>query len=517
MSKFNYKEKILRDNINPGGGFSSDTQQTAPELCYNATISSLSKPTSTIDLGASQSFYDIQNTIKESITAKGGFGMFSASASASYLRSIEDKYYSLSLSYHAIYHSTTNVQLGGYGQNVLTDFGKEIYNDGNNPYFGLVCGDQYTKSFEQGALLLLSINLEFKNNVQKEEFNAHAGASFGNVFSASGDIQKVASQYSIDGLVSMQAYQIGGYPSQLSKILNKDGNGDYYVLTCSLQNMDNCINAASGMLDYAVDNFPNQISFQNNTGLTPLGIGWASYQPIYYVGLTPPQSFVTPQVEESREILADNFVQMQYYLQRFENLQEGYPVLWNTASDLYKSINKLHDRARDNLDELLNIENPSQGSLGCYNTPDQCVTIKDNILANLNPFNNNDLVFLKGYEGVQYSFVIKDIGAYIYKISEDNWSGLPVHMGDDRFLISLESFEVDNISLNYTADARVPEGTAHFTYAGISSDGGDSYTGTAKDPQPSKQTYYRDTSPFYFEIYNGTDSEMDLAGESIYD
>lgn len=73
---------------------------------------------------------------------------------------------------------------------------------------------------------------------------------------------------------------MGGEPSQLTKILNKDSTGQYYALTFSLTAMENCIKAASGLPDYAKDNFSTQFSFQNNTGFTPLGIAFSQYTPI---------------------------------------------------------------------------------------------------------------------------------------------------------------------------------------------------------------------------------------------
>lgn len=57
--------------------------------------------------------------------------------------------------------------------------------------------------------------------------------------------------------------------------------------------MDQCIKAASGLLDYARDNFSTQFSFQNNTRLTPLGIAFSQYTPIEYIGLIPRVSLVS--------------------------------------------------------------------------------------------------------------------------------------------------------------------------------------------------------------------------------
>ena len=97
----------------------------------------------------------------------------------------------------------------------------------------------------------------------------------------------------LDGEVSVLAYQVGGDPSRLGNILKKDGNGTYYVISCSLQDMDSCSAAANGLLSYAESDFNSQFSFSDGKGISPLGAGYTQHHPIRYIGLTDPPSFVT--------------------------------------------------------------------------------------------------------------------------------------------------------------------------------------------------------------------------------
>ena len=80
----------------------------------------------------------------------------------------------------------------------------------------------------------MNLNIEFRSRSEKSTFKASAKASFGNLFSASTDISNTAKSLKIDGSVSISAYQLGGNPSQLARVLTKDAAGDFYVLTCSL-------------------------------------------------------------------------------------------------------------------------------------------------------------------------------------------------------------------------------------------------------------------------------------------
>ena len=47
----------------------------------------------------------------------------------------------------------------GYGTAALTPSGFKAYDDGNNPDFGVTCGDHVISEFKTGAMLALSLNL----------------------------------------------------------------------------------------------------------------------------------------------------------------------------------------------------------------------------------------------------------------------------------------------------------------------------------------------------------------------
>jgi hypothetical protein len=510
----------LKDgNIVAGAGYSTDSQQVPSQLCYNATVSSISGQSASLQLDTAQSFSDIQNDVRISVSLKGGVGMFSADAQASYLQSMEDKEYSMSLNYYYYAFTTAAVQLAGVELDALNDFGKSMYsNNATYPYFGIFCGDQYISAYDEGAMLLMGINIQFSSKYEKTQFDLHAEASFGDIFSASGQIQQIASQYSITGSVVMQAFQIGGDPSQLSYILNKDSNGDYYVLTCSLNAMTNCISAASGMLDYAKYNITTQFSFANNTGLTPLGTGFISYNPIYYVGLTPPPSLVTPNVTEDRLTLANDLLENQYYEQNLYSLLNGYPVAWDTTSTLYATIQNLYQTAQNNVAAIMNSANPQAGGLGCYTFPNQCDTITQNINSNLVSINGSDLNFLSPIQFVYPSV----FGEYYYDGS--NYAILPYPPGGNGDVFAnLVSVSITNTSFSDFVNYHGGKcgGCIWTGCTTTSSTDGINYYGQYVAVQGSNCGSFNGRqfattkiiSPFYFEAYNGTNSDLEVSGE----
>ena len=517
MSKSNKETvSILKgSNIAAGGGYSTDSQQVAPQICYSTIASPFSGQSASLGLDTSQSFMDIQNEAKLSVTTEGGIGMFSADAEASYLQSMEDKDYSMSLNYHYTTYATVSMQLAGFGVDALTESGKSFYNNGNNTYFGLTCGDHYISSYNEGAMLLMGINIQFSSHYEKEQFTASAGTEFGNIFSACGEIEQTASAYGMSGSVTMQAYQMGGDPSQLSYILNKDSNGDYYVLTCNLNNMNDCTKAASGMLDYAKYNFSTQISYENNTGLTSLGTGFMEHQPINYIGLTPPISLVIPQVENNREKLADLLIEYQHYEQKFYELIEGYPVNWDITSDIYKTSESLYQIAQKNIALLMSPSNPQAGALGCYSYPNQCEDITQSILEDIVPITAENLIYLEPIK-YYYDTPCSCIGSYIYRNGDNENSWAPYSPAGAKDSVSDYKYFIVTSPTSYTANYCLTNTPHWYLTNGTSTDDGLTYTGTYLDVTEDK--YWGDglasrhDSPFYFSAYNEADQASEITG-----
>src|SRR3989339_13967 len=464
-------------NIQAGAGYSSDAQQVALQPCFNASISSQSDPESYLKLQSAISFSQLENDLKINISTDANIGIFSGDAEANYFSSIKETDYSFSLNYYQYSQSTTQVALNGFGMDALNEQGKSLYDNGQNPYFGLVCGDNYISSYGQGALLMMSININFADNAQKQIFLAKAGMSFGNIFDATGSIQQIATQNNLSGSLIIEAYQKGGDPSQLSKILSKDPSGQYYALTCDLKNLGNCTQAANGLLDYATNNFSTQYSFTTGQGLTPLGVGFSTYIPIRYIGLKEPASLVTPQVQKDRQKLSTDLDEYNYYQQKLYELLYGYPVAWDTTSTIYKNIQSLYQRSQNNIQVILNPSNPEQGGRGCYDTPDACDTVVNAIESKIVAINPSDLSFLS-----QLQYAVPTEGAYFYRVgdADTSWAALVVPGYRGNTLTGVRSVSINNSQYSFNVDANVPVDNWNYWYTGTSTDG-ITYTGTEYD------------------------------------
>lgn len=283
------------------------------------------------------------------------------------------------------------MEIGFGAAAVLTPDGMRAYQDGTNPDFGLICGDQFIDSYKSGATLIMGLKVEFQSSASKQSFMFHSGTSFGSFGSVSIDLQNTAQKYSISGKVTIEAYQMGGNPSQLSKILNKDDKGNYYAAMCSLTDMVSCQKAVNGLLDYATERFTSQVSVVDNKGMSSFSIGFASLVDVKWLGITIPPAWVNYEIQQARIRLADAYFQNKYYVEKFYVLLNKYPIPWNKTSSLYKNVQKLSALANANMDLLMDA---STGAITCYSDVKNCVKNSKNIFSSLSQIDSDSLTFL---------------------------------------------------------------------------------------------------------------------------
>ena len=469
----NLTSPVQSGNVVPGSGYSNDSEQIAPQICYNGYVSSVTSEHGRLELDTALSFSELEHQLNVNVEATVGIGEFSASAEASYLHSIEDKNYSLSLNYLEYSDAKVAIGIKGQGIGALNSQGKLAYNDGKNIYFGLACGDNYLDSYKKGALLTIGLNINFASSEEKKQFETKIKGNFGSIVSASTTIQEMARKYKLNGSITLTAFQEGGTPEKLGQIMKKDPKGEYYILHCNnIQNMGDFIKAAGGVLDYAHDSdkFPSQYSLKNNRNITPLGLGFATYQDIRLLSLTPPSSFVTPEVTKARKQLHGHLNENIYYRQKLHDLLYGYYVNWDTGNDIYKKISRLYQRSQNNLDTIENPA-PQYGAIGCYTKPYDCIAIAENIKENLEPITQNDLSTLNPIR----TYMSGPYTAYYY--NGTSWRADMMHNSGECYLLGINSIAVTPEHFSLTASAHCPGVDFTFWYNGTSTDGSKHYIG----------------------------------------
>ena len=243
--------------------------------------SALDLPKTTVSYGDKQaSIYldqavsrdNLSKTLNVDISVNGGWGLFSSSASANYLHHTSNTQYSENFTYEERYYATGLLDISklSSGTQALSAVAADVYNS-NFTEFTNRFGDSYIKQLPFGAVLLVNVQLQFATTLDKQTFNAKLGASLGSLLNATATVKKIVDESHIKGQLEISAYQLGGTPEELPHIFNKDAKGQYYFTQCQLSDLNSCANTIGGVIDYARNNFSQQIKDATKLGEPPQG------------------------------------------------------------------------------------------------------------------------------------------------------------------------------------------------------------------------------------------------------
>ena len=102
--------------------------------------------------------------MKIDVSANVNIGLFKGGLDVGYMRSIQDTDFSLSMNYFQKIQAQVEMEIY-YGTDALSTTGSQIYQNGNNPDFGLICGDKLISSYKTSALLMLSLKVQFHSSL----------------------------------------------------------------------------------------------------------------------------------------------------------------------------------------------------------------------------------------------------------------------------------------------------------------------------------------------------------------
>jgi hypothetical protein len=419
------KSHIIQDPaITLGQGYSTDMQMAAPFGCFNpGNVTTTGGGAAVINFDNAVSFDEVQKSLNVDVSVSGGIGPFSASASAVYAQYIQDDHYSQSFYYfEKIFLPTQIWNPNGFGTSILNAIGQGAYQEGPEE-FRLVCGDQVVTQVEEGISLYVSMKLIFSSYYDKQTFQANAGSSFGNIIDVSASVQRMVSEYNLNGEVEVTAFQEGGNPSQLPLIFSQGANG-YYVTSCSLQDLNACQGTINGVLAYAQGNLPNQTTTGNGAPLSSV------MQPLTFLGLNTGNSTVTPDVQAAREWLGQAYLN-QSSQATFVGHLLGSPFMsaQYVGADILNELSNQNTNLQSNLAVF---EDPNTGVIACYTSPTTCIDTEQNIQQSLNAVNNTFIdQFNNGYSMVQDIVYINDA------ISTDT---IIYPGGNNQFLVSYNTY-----------------------------------------------------------------------------
>lgn len=247
-----------------GFGYNTRTGQVGTVACYETTSNEVGPGRQgTVSFTSQMSTQSASSALSIDVDAKAHYGIYSWEGSFAMAREAT----SSSGSYTILLQASHLGKLVRGSTFALTPQAADLLAR-NRAAFLQSCGDEVINSVQYGSSLGVSYRVSFASDSQKQEMTASLGAkaTFGELSTK----LKSASASERKGIsISITANQLGGDPSQLSRIIDATK-----AVTCSGDNLDACIGLAEKALAYASDTYPSQ--FTAGTGDVPVAFSSAS-------------------------------------------------------------------------------------------------------------------------------------------------------------------------------------------------------------------------------------------------
>lgn len=308
----------------------------------------LSNPHATIDFSRTVSSEQVGNFLHTNVNGNANFGVFSMSANANYTRNSTDTRQSIHFNYLQTMAMDATYRVSGIGNKVLSPDAQNLLEGGIND-FTSVCGDSIVQSGKMGALLLVDASFDFASAAAKDSFEASVGTTF-TFGSASASMQKVSEQTRKNSKFSVRVLQLGGDPTKLANIF-KEKDGNFHILSCSLDNIEDCDNVAKDVIRYAQNDFQTSVDFKKRETLWMYDYATKPWSKLAIKAELP---ILTDEQIFAREYLTDTITQdrrMLQYLQTYQH-QSFYITLVDSVtkdsivkatSDYQKMVNEYNN------------------------------------------------------------------------------------------------------------------------------------------------------------------------------
>lgn len=274
-----------------------------------------------------------------------------------YLRGVQAD--DFSLTYHIYMKISRWVEYSyDYADSILTDYASKLLKAQNKRMFLTMCGDSLISSYEEGAILIITVKLNFQSILDKIRFlESKKPPAFLND-------TLLQSQY--PGLqVMISAFQIGGDPLALPIPTTK----------CDLSNIGQCSKSLKRVITYARETFSKQLSTSNipweNQFVRLRGIIQGPY--LTDIGYELPSDISSEAFEEGRSLLKE-YKKLVQIKAGFEKLLETGMILEVASRNLEIVLGNL---------EILQRGGVYKPAIYCWLNPNSCEKLAKDIRKSL--------------------------------------------------------------------------------------------------------------------------------------
>lgn len=368
-----------------GGGWDLDREEWKGE-CVTGEQAFEGQQEATVRFDKSVSERETASSLGFSLDAKARYGVYEGDIAADFSRSASSNAYSESATYMSVY----KFKNAKYKNAVLTAVGEKAYKAGPEQFIK-TCGHEFVTQSILGARFMVNIKMEFSSAAEKQNFSANIGLK-GPAFSVRAKLEAAKSSLSKSASVSVRIYQQGGNVSRITtgigskiRLDGKNSGGESSaIVTCSMENLNACLEVLDAAVSYAtdtspgVDSFPNQLNFSTLDLSSPNGPATLGYVTAPYSDLAvyPPDPITLADLKDSRESLFRAFERQLSYKTRVEALLAG-------AVRLSPDQNIYFDKKMKEI--LANTGKIVDAGKICYSDFDKCSEVAKSTLANYNP------------------------------------------------------------------------------------------------------------------------------------
>lgn len=364
------------DGMTPGTGWSSDAQHIAPVECFSPLQVVRDGNMSTFRAEYISDINKLSDFLDLSVALHGGYGQFGTNDSLEFIKELNSDNLAMTFNFSEKISRNVTIKYSPLVSKLLNQDGKDIYNDETeNPLFRLFCGDKLVSGYQEGAFIILSMQVIMTDMQQKQLLQSRLGANITSFAELAGAINWNRMIFNLHGAVTIHGLQIGGDPSQLSKALSSS------IVSCSLDKIDECQKSMAGLINYANNSLPTQ--FDKPGAYTPIGGVKTSWDLAEDLQMKLAPSYVNMDVINARQQLINISEANRSNYSHLTAVADGYPIPLD--QDYRKRVIDAKNISYYNSLKL-------QDAPDCWDMPHRCLKLKDNIINSLVSQPDKDLL-----------------------------------------------------------------------------------------------------------------------------
>ena len=398
-------------------------------------------------------FEDLSKQLDVDMSTGVGWGKFSMSAAAKYIRALQNNTHSLHFTYLNTISTDAAFRFGDvYGEDALNATGLALFHQGIDEFIA-TCGDTYVDQARFGATLAVTLQVNFKTQLQKSQFEASFKGKIDTLSETYISLNQALQESGSSASIEILAFQMGGQPMYLNSVLgaNKDG---HHIVHCTANQNENCVNILDDVTAYAQASgawektgFAKQIQLNETTlraeSLHPIQSSFARLSSYRNFGIPIPKKTISSEAIAARKKL--NIL----YDQNEANVSFSEAILHSAPFQMLEQETQLELKHLSSM--LKSDSNTIQSSeaIECFlpETQESCPQIVANIEKRLHAPDVTKLNKLRG------AYYVNINGAAPYLFIEKSGGNNEMQMYGTN--INPSGIQTHNLSLTYNPNFRI--------------------------------------------------------------